>query len=113
MQAVVRPPNPLQAGHSPAAAVDLADPLGRAVGRNVDENHLQPYGIECCVQQLGSFQDLPPQHEKAAHWIGNVGFPRGRKPVRDRRRDRWVGRSHAKMSALAVDHPGFERRAAE
>jgi len=39
-----------------------------------------------------SFQDLPPQHEKAARWIGNVGFADGRKLARDRRRDWWVGR---------------------
>jgi hypothetical protein len=49
-----------------------------------------------------SFQDLPRQYEKAAHWITNVGFAYGRKPAHDRRRDRWVGRRRAKMSVVAA-----------
>lgn len=52
-----------QAALSPAAPVDLADLLGCAVGRVVDENHLQPHGIKHRVQQLDEWADIVPVFE--------------------------------------------------
>lgn len=62
------------------------------------------FDLGCILDGKGrrsSFQDPPPQHEKPLA-IDNAGFGDARKPARGPRRDRWVGRSRAKMSAVGA-----------